>query len=511
VSEALERRLSRRDVLISAAGLAAGAALLPRGGVAARSGAIVKTLVHDAIQEGGEFEHGVHAGTAVRSGLLEGTGLFESTVVASDFPFTHVGLHWRDSAQANPSKFEARTSADGTTWSAWQALAVEATPDETPGGETYLGLAAAPRHRFLQYRVTLSGSEKISRVTSTFINTADGPQAASLSALAPDKPAVIDMSREDWGCDESLRFSGGNEIWPRMFVPVKKLLVHHTASINGTDPIQDIRAIYTYHAVTLGWGDIGYNALVDVNGVTYEGRYGREFASTREVFGPDVVAGHASGHNYGTSSVSAMGNFEEIAPTTATVNSIIDLLAYHASQREIDPFVVSDFLQSGGSWTRGLGNVCGHRDVNATACPGAHLYSQLSAIQSAVASRLGYGSAPLLSGPDGSTHRRGALSYSWATQAGFRYSYYLEGWSKATNSEAIGYLEGYDDDRFPVWSEPSAEVSSASFNSLADGHYTFHLKRIDLSGATSYQANKTVLKQGGGGGGGGGGGRPPRR
>jgi hypothetical protein len=62
----------------------------------------------------------------------------------------------------------------------------------------------------------------------------------------------------------------------------------------------------------------------------------------------------------------------------------------------------------------------------------------------------------------------------------------------------------------PIWSALSAETSSASFDGLADGHYTFHLKRVDLNGATSYQANKTVLKQGGGGGGGGGG-KPPRR
>jgi hypothetical protein len=510
VPDALSQRLSRRQALISAAGLAAGAALLPRGGNAAPSGQVIKVLVQDVIHEGGDFERGRHTGTAVRAGVLEGAGLFESTVIASEMPFTHVGLHWRGSATGNGPAFELRTSADGAAWGAWQPLGIEATPEETPGRETYFGLVAAPGDRFLQYRAPLAATDKVASVTATFLNTSDGPRVESLSTLIADKPSVIDMSREEWGCDESLRFSGGQEIWPRMFVPVKKLLVHHTASLNGTNPIQDINAIYTYHARTLGWGDIGYNALVDATGTTYEGRYGREFASTREVFGPDVVAGHASGHNYGTSSVSAMGNFEEIPPTGATVNSIIDVLAYHASQREIDPFVVSDFLQSGGSWTRGLPNVCGHRDVNATACPGTHLYSQLSAIQTAVRSKVGFSAGPVLSGPDGSTHRKGALSYSWATQAGYRYSYYLEGWSKATSSEAIGYLSGYDGDRLPIWSALSAETSSASFDGLADGHYTFHLKRVDLNGATSYQANKTVLKQGGGGGGGGGG-KPPRR
>ncbi|HXH22956.1 MAG TPA: peptidoglycan recognition family protein [Dehalococcoidia bacterium] len=473
----------------------------------------IKVLIHDAIQSAPDFERGLHLGTVVREGALQGSGVFESAVVAAEMPFTHAGLHWRGAfAGPDASAFEVRTSADGVTWGSWRRLVIEAHPEDTPRGETFFALVAAPRHRFLQFRATLSGAQRVERVTATLLNTADGPRLQSQQSLTPVKPPVIDMSREDWGCDESRRFAGGKEIWARMYVPVKKMVVHHTASTNGADPIQDINAIYTYHAVTLGWGDIGYNGLVDVNGVRYEGRYSREFpeAGTREVFGPDVVAGHASAHNYGTCGVAAMGNFEEV-PTPddgRMVNALVSLLSFQASLREVDPNVWSDFLQSGGSWTRALGNVCGHRDCNATACPGRYLYEQLPSIRAAVAARVGFGAAPGLSGPDGGTVRRGTLSYSWTRQPGYRYSYYLEGWSKSPASEAIGYLSGYDSSRYPVWSTPSAEVSSAEYAGLADGHYTFHLKRIDLSNAVSYQANKTVLMQGGGGGGGGG--RPRR-
>jgi N-acetylmuramoyl-L-alanine amidase len=53
---------------------------------------------------------------------------------------------------------------------------------------------------------------------------------------------------------------------------VQKLIVHHTATQNNDpDPPATIRSIYYYHAVTQGWGDIGYNFLIDEAGNLYEG------------------------------------------------------------------------------------------------------------------------------------------------------------------------------------------------------------------------------------------------
>ena len=74
------------------------------------------------------------------------------------------------------------------------------------------------------------------------------------------QPSVI--SRAGWGADEALRFdASGNELWPPEFHPTQKLIVHHTAGQNGDpNPAATIRAIYYYHAVTRGWGDIGYTS-----------------------------------------------------------------------------------------------------------------------------------------------------------------------------------------------------------------------------------------------------------
>ena len=75
------------------------------------------------------------------------------------------------------------------------------------------------------------------------------------------------ISRAAWGADENLM------TWTPEYRTVRKFVVHHTATSNGDlDPAATVRAIYYYHAVTRGWGDIGYNYLIDAQGRIYEGR-----------------------------------------------------------------------------------------------------------------------------------------------------------------------------------------------------------------------------------------------
>ena len=70
--------------------------------------------------------------------------------------------------------------------------------------------------------------------------------------------------------------------WAPQFYATKKLVVHHTdTSDDYTDRAgaeAQIRSIYYYHSVTQGWGDIGYNFLIDKFGNVYEGRYSRDYA-----------------------------------------------------------------------------------------------------------------------------------------------------------------------------------------------------------------------------------------
>jgi hypothetical protein len=492
-------RMSRRTLLLSAAGLA-GAAAFGRLRSSSAAGGPVKVLIDDVRQDGGDFGNGRHLGTQVRGGALSGAGIFESTVVESSFPFTHAGLHWQgNSSGLSATRLEVRTSEDGSSWTDWNRLLVEASGPETLSGETFAFLASAPRHRYLQYRATLTAAGQVNAVTTTFLNSKDGPLLPPTAGSLVASP-VIDSTREDWGCDESLRFRGKREIWPRMFVPVKKLVLHHTASSAYDDGAAEVRAIYTYHAVTLGWGDIGYNALVDLWGNSYEGRYSRDLSDGREVFGPDVVAGHALAYNYGTCGIAAIGNFEDddLPSDPAMLDRLKDLFTFRAAEREIDPAASSYFLDSTGVWSSGqLPNIFGHEDCNATLCPGKNLYPKLGEIRQAVAIGAALSSAPAFTGPDGPSAPSGnSLSYSWNNPGSLEFSFYLEGWYKSSSSENITYLDGFDGDRYPAWSNWST-ATSAQFSNLPDGHYTFHLRsRPSGGGQESYQANKTVLVQG---------------
>src|SRR3712207_1623660 len=99
----------------------------------------------------------------------------------------------------------------------------------------------------------------------------------------PGKPEITDQahaasamppiySRAQWGADESLMG------WDPQYAPtIKAATIHHTADGNNyaaADVPAILRSMYAYHAVSRGWGDIGYNVIVDKFGRAWEGRTG---------------------------------------------------------------------------------------------------------------------------------------------------------------------------------------------------------------------------------------------
>ena len=92
------------------------------------------------------------------------------------------------------------------------------------------------------------------------------------------------------------------------------MIVHHTVTRDPeTDPKATLRAIYQYHAVSRGWGDIGYNFLIDQQGTIYEGRFG----------GDSVVGGHALQYNWGSIGIAILGNYSDHSITDATRASLL--------------------------------------------------------------------------------------------------------------------------------------------------------------------------------------------
>jgi hypothetical protein len=353
-------------------------------------------------------------------------------------------------------------------------------------------LVATERERFAQYRFPTAGPA-VDMATLTFLNSLDGPRrevtaVGRLQTVWPDKGADFRdevVTRELWGADESLRFTdSGDEAWERAYVPPRIIVVHHTATRNRPpDPAADIRAIYAFHAITQGWGDIGYSALIDHAGRIYEGRRGRDRDPygllDRDVLSAGVVGGHALGFNYGSVGIALLGNFQEESPPEPMWRALEDLLAFEHRRNRIDPRRTLDYARSNDLWRYDLPAMPGHRDCNATECPGDHVYPLLPLLRDRVAERIGGVSAPRaaivqLPGPHhiwlGTT-----ASYSWAGRPPYDCVY--EGFQKRPDEDGVDYRRGFDDHLMPEHILTSQ--NTASFALAEPGQYTLHIQPAD--------------------------------
>ncbi len=202
-------------------------------------------------------------------------------------------------------------------------------------------------------------------------------QLNSVAAPLPGGgPKVI--SRAQWGADESLRCEE-----PTYDDGLGGITVHHTAGRNDYSKSESagiVRAIYAYHAKTLGWCDIGYNALVDKYGQIFEGRYG----------GMDrpVEGAHAGGFNENTAGVAMMGDFESTPPTDAQLQATGQYVGWRAKITGLDPEGETTMYSEGTDFTPyaegeavHLPIVFAHRDVGNTTCPGDAAYALMDQIR----------------------------------------------------------------------------------------------------------------------------------
>jgi hypothetical protein len=318
-------------------------------------------------------------------------------------PATHVALHW-DGHRA--ARLEAAFARRHGRFGAWQRVRLDEVGLARPGDETYGAIMVARRARFVRVRSDvalprvrvlalgdvgeLSGADRSERRAASAPAGA-APLAATTAAVP--QPAVI--PRSGWGADESLRFdSSGSETWPPAFYPVQKLIVHHTATQNNDpDPAATIRSIYYYHAITQGWGDIGYNFLIDEAGNIYEGRYSRPYAPGESPTGQDlngngVTGAHAQGYNSGTVGIALLGTLTNQDATPAARDALERLLAWEADEHGIDPQGSALYTNPVSGAQATFPNIAGHRDVGATECPGGAFYATLPAIRTDVAARI---------------------------------------------------------------------------------------------------------------------------
>ncbi len=305
-------------------------------------------------------------------------GTLVSDVHQAAVLFNVVGAAWSvEKPMGTSFQLDVRVSRDGERWTNW----LEISPDEDgPQVEerTYGNLLEVSIARYLQYRLTLgtfetSASPIVSEVVLTVMNTREGPTTEEARAMilpqevtsGVPQPRII--SRRGWGAKESLATREPVYRKPVAFV------IHHTVTPNNPEnPAAIVRAILQYHAISRGWGDIGYNFLIDHQGNIYEGRKG----------GDGVVGIHAGDYNYGSIGVALLGDFRSTKMTTAMKEALVSLMAWEADRFGIHPLQSSYFIH------RSFPHILGHRDLWSTVCPGDQAYRLLPELRNLTWQRL---------------------------------------------------------------------------------------------------------------------------
>lgn len=231
-------------------------------------------------------------------------------------------------------------------------------------------------------RLPNGSSPVIEDVEIIYLDSSRGTLFSAASTHASAKSGKLNViTRNEWGADEGYRLdSDGDAIWPVAYKDPKVFIVHHTAGTDGgDDPAATVRAVYYWHAMVLGWGDIGYNYLIDPAGNIYKGRKGKT----------GVIGGHTYNdidnvnYNEGSIGIALLGCFEDTPGacysqyemTPEMEAALAKLIGSKAAKLEIKP--KSKTALKGTETKR----VAGHRDLDYTYCPGSDLYADLYAIR----------------------------------------------------------------------------------------------------------------------------------
>jgi len=373
--------------------------------------------IYDDIQL--SLDHQVTASLEDFASKYELDKIFVSEEFYGDFEFNAVGLEWYEEVPTGTTSELYIRFLQDAGWSGWTELEKDIDDRGDSLGSAYSFVMTDTSEAF-QYKVVMHSEDGyatpyLANIEFQYLDSTPAPDRSPLSfdlkKLTFNAGGVDVISRSQWGADESYRYYGGDEndledddglssaietkFWGNSYSSelaikktvttedserlswaleypedVDKIIIHHTATTsNLDDPEAAIRAIYYYHAITRGWGDIGYNYVIDQYGNVYEGRYG----------GEGVTGGHTAGYNVGSVGIAMLGNFQDEPITYEALVSLMSLIDEISGDFDIDV--------DGRSSFRGeiIPNVIGHRDADATLCPGQHVYDVLPQIRDSVA------------------------------------------------------------------------------------------------------------------------------
>jgi hypothetical protein len=285
--------------------------------------------------------------------------------------FSAVGVTWAKGAADPGVSVAVRAKTPAGTWGAWNTADAEDSGRTGAGVRAGSGMIWTGAARGVEVAVTAVGGfaprdvrvELIDPGTSAADRTPDAGAPAARASAATAMPKIY--SRASWGADERLMK------WaPQYASTVKAVTLHHTVNSNtyaAADVPAMLRSIYRYHAVSNGWGDVGYNVIVDRFGRLWEGRAG---GLTRAVQGA-----HAGGFNYATAGISMLGNYSSLAVPRVVQEAVARYSAWKLSMYGGNPAGTTRLTGGPSSKypkvvTVTVPVIFPHRSTSATACPG---------------------------------------------------------------------------------------------------------------------------------------------
>jgi len=276
---------------------------------------------------------------------------------------------------------QLRVSSDGVSWEDWVDAGHDSHAELAPGmvqGNLVFFPATA---QFVQFRIVAGLVDILPRSVDLFmvnpgVSAEDDNRAKTLDFevnTAANYALPVHVPRSSWGGSLNLT----NDRSGATPITVTHLWVHHSAGqTTSTNFSAVVRSYYTYHTGSLGWADIGYNWLVDPNGVTYQGREHSLNIFTNEG-NPDVRGAHAPGVNGTSMGICVIGDYTNILPSEKAIVALRNMLAWKANEKGMD------VLSTRNVGTNNYNIISGHRDdvQSSTACPGASFYPTLPSVR----------------------------------------------------------------------------------------------------------------------------------
>jgi hypothetical protein len=297
--------------------------------------------------------------------------------------FTTISFRIESNIIFGEHSISIRYSEDGHFWNEWKELHLDYAHNKDNVSNSFVTTELEyidKKYKYYQFsfdsKVFSSESiilhlftPKVSVLDNQFNNRLPQSDINTQLTCSCSQPSYT--NRSNWGCP-----TGSSSSWTPVNTTVTHLIIHHSAGSNSSSNwAATVLSIWNQHTNTNGWGDIGYNWLIDPNGVVYEGR-----ATSGS---SDPIGAHMCSNNSNKMGVCLLGDLTSQQPTSAARQSLLKILAWKSCQKNIDP------LGSGStsSYSGFMNNISGHRDGCSpayTECPGNSFYPTLSTIRSDV-------------------------------------------------------------------------------------------------------------------------------